>query len=416
MSPPPPLPLAEAQARLLAQVEPLPIETVAAQKAIGRYLAKPLLARRAQPTADLSAMDGYAVRADDPAGPWRVVGESAAGHPFEGELADGEAIRISTGALMPAGDCAVLLQENATRDGDRLALNGEGEPSARHVRRAGFDFRNREGVMAAGTRVGPAQLALAIASGHVELPVRVLPSLAVLDSGDELSADPTACAPHQIPASNGPMLAAMAAPHAGAIARLGPVPDNLDAILAALDEAADADVIVTSGGASVGDHDLVRPALEQWGATIDFWRVAMRPGKPLLVARRGRQWILGLPGNPVSSYVTAFLFLLPLLRALGGARHPLPRGVPMRLGAALPAAGSRMEFVRARTRRRFPRAGRRTGQQRAGGPGPRGGADRAAARRSGSDPRRACDRLLARKWRHGLTAVRKLPNCSAFVP
>ena len=148
------------------------------------------------------------------------------------------------------------------------------------------------------------------------------------------------------------MLAAMAAPFVASIQRLGPVPDRLDAMLAALDKAADADVIVTSGGASVGDHDLVRPALEQWGAQIDFWRVAMRPGKPLLVARRqkdggDRQWVIGLPGNPVSSYVTAFLFLLPLLRALGGARDPLPRAVTMRLGAALPAAGDRAEFVRA---------------------------------------------------------------------
>jgi molybdopterin molybdotransferase len=147
------------------------------------------------------------------------------------------------------------------------------------------------------------------------------------------------------------MLAAMAAPFASSILRLGPVPDRVEAMLAALGKAADTDVIVTSGGASVGDHDLVRPAFERWGAQIDFWRVAMRPGKPLLVARRGRQWVIGLPGNPVSSYVTAFLFLLPLLRALAGARDPLPRRVPMRLGAALPAAGERTEFVRARLER-----------------------------------------------------------------
>ena len=332
MTPPPPLPLAEAQARLLAHVEPLAAETLPAEQAVGRYLAEPLAARRRQPAADLSAMDGYAMRAGDLAGPWRVVGESAAGHPFPGELAHGEAIRISTGAMMPAGEAVVLLQENAARDGERLALNGEGEPSARHVRRAGFDFRTGDEVFASGTRIGPAQLALALAAGHGDLPVHRLPSLAVLDSGDELAADPTACAPHQVPASNGAMLAAMAAPHAAAIARLGPVPDRLEAMLAALAKASAADVVVTSGGASVGDHDLVRPALERWGATIDFWRVAVRPGKPLLVARRGPQWILGLPGNPVSSYVTAFLFLLPLLRA----------------GSALPAVDGRTEFVRAR--------------------------------------------------------------------
>jgi molybdopterin molybdotransferase len=349
----PPLPLAEAQARLLAQVEPLAAVTVSAERAIGRYFAAPLRAARTQPAADLSAMDGYAMRADDVTGPWQVVGESAAGHPFDGELAPGEAIRISTGAMMPPGDGAVLLQENAAREGDTISLNGEGQPTARHIRRAGFDFRRGDEVLAAGTRIGPAQLALALAAGHAEFSVHALPSLAVLDSGDELAADPTACAPHQVPASNGAMLAAMATPVVSAIMRLGPVPDRLDAMLAALDKAADTDVIVTSGGASVGDHDLVRPALARWGAEIDFWRVAVRPGKPLLVARRrtnggGRQWVIGLPGNPVSSYVTAFLFLLPLLRALGGARDPLPPRVTMRLGAALPPAGERTEFVRAR--------------------------------------------------------------------
>jgi molybdopterin molybdotransferase len=344
----PPLPLAEAQARLLAQVEPLEVDTVPAERAIGCYLAGPLLAARTQPAADLSAMDGYAMRADDSAGPWRVVGESAAGHPFSGALGPGEAIRVSTGALMPAGSSAVLLQENATRTDATLTLNGEGEPSERHIRRAGFDFRAGDEVLRAGIRIGPAQLALALAAGHANLSVHALPTLAVLDSGDELAADPAACPPHQVPASNGAMLAAMARPYAASVVRLGPVADRLDAMLAALDKAADTDVIVTSGGASVGDHDLVRPALEQWGATIDFWRVAMRPGKPLLVARKGKQWVIGLPGNPVSGYVTAFLFLLPLLRALGGARGPLPRKAIVSLGAALPAVGERTEFVRAR--------------------------------------------------------------------
>ncbi|MGZ3233375.1 MAG: molybdopterin molybdotransferase MoeA, partial [Croceibacterium sp.] len=270
MSLPPPLPLAEAQARLLAQVESLPAESIGAERAIGRYIATPLRAARTQPAADLSAMDGYAMRADDVTGPWRVVGESAAGHPFGGELAPGETIRISTGALMPAGEGVVLLQENAARDGETLALNGQGEPIARHIRRAGFDFRSGDEVLGAGIRIGPAQLALALAAGHAELTVHTLPSLAVLDSGDELAADPAACAAHQIPASNGAMLSAMAAPFAASIMRLGTVPDRLDAMLEALDKAAGMDVIVTSGGASVGDHDLVRPALEQWGAQIDF--------------------------------------------------------------------------------------------------------------------------------------------------
>lgn len=344
----PPLPLDEAQRRLLDAAVPLGVERLAVGAAAGRHLAEAVTAARTQPAADLSAMDGYAMPEGDLAGPWRVVGESAAGHPFAGPLGAGEAVRISTGALMPAGAGAVLLQENAARDGDRVALNGGGEPSPHHIRRAGFDFRAGDTLLPPGTRLGPAQLALAIAGGRSQLAVHALPAVAVIDSGDELAADPSACAEHRIPASNGAMLAAMAAPHAASVRRIGPVPDRLDALLAALGEASDAEVIVTSGGASVGDHDLVRPALEAWGARIDFWRVAMKPGKPLLVARRGEQWILGLPGNPVSSYVTAFLFLLPLLRRLGGARDPLPCPVTMRLGAPLPAVGDRTEFVRAR--------------------------------------------------------------------
>jgi molybdopterin molybdotransferase len=343
----PPLPLDEAQRRLLDGVEPLAAERIAVERALGRYTAEPLTAARTQPAADLSAMDGYAMREGDP-GPWRVVGESAAGRPFAGSLGPGEAVRISTGALMPAGAGAVLLQENAARDGERLDLNGQGEPSPRHIRRAGFDFRSGDVLLAAGTRLGPAQLALAIAGGLAESAVHALPSLAVIDSGDELAANPNMCAPHQLPASNGAMLAAMAAAHSGSVRRVGPVPDKLDALLVAFGDAADTDVIVTSGGASVGDHDLIRPALEAWGARIDFWRVAMKPGKPLLVARRGKQWILGLPGNPVSSYVTAFLFLLPLLRKLAGDAQPLPTQFRLPLTEDLAATGNRLELVRAR--------------------------------------------------------------------
>ena len=347
MTLPPPIPLEEAQDRLLAMVEPLGSETSPVTHAAGRYLGSPLPARRTQPAADLSAMDGYAVREADATGPWTVVGESAAGHPFVRELDAGEAVRISTGALMPPGAGAVLLQEDAQRDGDRLeALNGS--PTSRHIRRTGFDFGAGEVMLPAGTRIGPPQIALALAGGHANVAVGRRPAIAILDSGDELAADPADCAPHQIPASNGAMLAAMAAPLASRVTRIGPVPDRMEALLAALEQAERHDVLVTSGGASVGDHDLVRPALEQWGAAISFWRVAIRPGKPLMVAQRGGQIVLGLPGNPVSSYVTAFLFLLPLLRALGGAAHALPSAVEFRLSGPLPASGSRLELLRAR--------------------------------------------------------------------
>ena len=348
MTPPKPIPLEEAQTRLCDLASPMPSETVDASAAVGRFLATDIVARRTQPSADLSAMDGYAVREDDLAGPWHIVGESAAGHPFEGAIAVGEAARISTGAMMPHGAGAVLLQENATREGDHLRLNGEGDPTPRHIRRAGFDFATEDILLRKGAAVGPAQLALAISGGHSRLPVHVLPSLAVLDSGDELSADPADCAPHQIPASNGPVIAALARPFVSQVHRIGPVRDSMSDMLDGLERASVADVIVTSGGASVGDHDLVRPALEEWGAEIDFWRVAIKPGKPLMVARRGKRIILGLPGNPVSSFVTAFLFLLPLLRKLAGAGQVLPRAVSLRCGTPLPSGGKRTEFLRGR--------------------------------------------------------------------
>lgn len=350
----PPIPLEEAQARLLALVAPLPVERVDMGSALGRYLVAPLLARRTQPACDLSAMDGYAVAPGDLAGPWQVVGESAAGHPSLVPAAPGQAIRISTGAVMPPGAGAVILQEDLRRDGDRITLIGTPpSPEHRHIRREGMDFTAGDEVLAAGARIGPAQLALAIAAGYNHLGVRRLSRLAVIDSGDELASDCEACALHQIPASNGAMLAALAASLPCRISPLGPVPDDLDALARAFEAAADADVVVTSGGASVGDHDLIRPALEAWGAEIDFWRIAIKPGKPLLVARRerpdgGRQVVLGLPGNPVSSHVTAFLFLLPLLRALSGAALATPRTIPARLAAPLPAGGRRREFLRGR--------------------------------------------------------------------
>ncbi|VWX51968.1 gephyrin-like molybdotransferase Glp [Novosphingobium sp. 9U] len=348
----PPIPLEEAQAQLLALARPMPIERVDADSALGRYLAEPLHARRTQPPVALSAMDGYAVTEGDLAGPWQVIGESAAGHPFSGTFEPGEAIRISTGAVLPTGAGAVILQEDLAREGDRLTLTGEPpRPAHKHIRPCGMDFSAGAEVLPVGTRIGPAQLALAISAGHAYVPVRRRPRVLVMDSGDELAADPEDCGAHQIPASNGAMLASMARSVACDVRRIGPVRDTMDALAAAFAQGDDADVIVTSGGASVGDHDLVRPALEAWGAQIGFWRVAIKPGKPILVATREaggrRQIILGLPGNPVSSHVTAYLFMLPLLRALFGAAAPLPRSVTMRLAAPLPANGGRRAFLRA---------------------------------------------------------------------
>lgn len=343
-----PLSLEQAQSRLLALAEPLPLERVDIDGARGRYLAQPLLARRTQPPCALSAMDGYAIVGDDLAGPWRVTGESAAGHPYDGVIRSGEAVRIATGAMVPDGAHVVILQEDLDRDGDRLALSGTlPSPPDKHIRPLGMDFKTDDMLLAAGSQLGPAQLGLATAGGHKHIPVRRKPRVAIIDSGDELARDCENCPPHQIPASNSPMLAALAKSVPCEVDRFGPVEDDLDALVATFDQTVDADVIVTTGGASVGDHDLIRPALEAWGAQIDFWRVAIKPGKPLLVARRGRQLILGLPGNPVSSHVTAYLFLLPLLRAMLGAAEPLPLAIRTFLTEPLRASGSRREFLRA---------------------------------------------------------------------
>lgn len=345
------LSLDEAHRRLLELVEPLPVQQRPILDCAGLYLAEPLTALRTQPAAAMSAMDGYAIDGRDP-GPWRVIGESAAGSPYPGAAGAGEAVRISTGAVLPRGTDTVLLQEDCARDGDGLRNTGEPPRAGRHVRQAGLDFRAETELLPAGTRLGPAQLALALAAGQTTLAVRRPLRLAVIDCGDELAAPGVPDAPHRLPASNGPMLAAMASALPVETTRIGPLPDRMEALAGAFAEAADADVVVTSGGASVGDHDLIRPALGAAGAEIAFWRVAIKPGKPLLVARRetpcGLQLILGLPGNPASAFVTAHLFLLPLLRAKLGAGEPLPRTVTSRLAAPLPPGGKRMEFLRAR--------------------------------------------------------------------
>lgn len=339
------LSLAEAQARLLELAPRMGTESVPVEEALGRVLASKLKAQRTQPPADLSAMDGYAIAGD---GPWMVVGESRAGKPFDGMIVEGEATRISTGAWMPDGAQSVLIQENAEVNGATLALaQGETLPEAgRHVRRAGFDFGMGDKVLSARKLIGPAQIALALAAGHATLPVSKRPRVAVLDSGDELAANPAECGPDQIPASNGAMLAAMLAPLVGKVERLGPVADDMGALAAALERAEDCDILVTSGGASVGDHDLVQSALRDWDAELAFWKVAIKPGKPLMVARRGKTVVLGLPGNPVSSFVTGFLFAMPLVRLSLGMGECFPRARTAIAAGAMPAVGSRHEFIR----------------------------------------------------------------------
>ncbi|MDO7836183.1 molybdopterin molybdotransferase MoeA [Sphingobium sp. HBC34] len=341
------LPVAQAQARLFALARRLPVETVPVGQAVGRWLAQDLVALRDQPWADLSAMDGYAVRAAEYPGPWRVAGESAAGVATPAPLAPGEAVRIFTGAPLPPGADAILIQENAIPDGDILTASADPLPVGRHIRAAASDFARNATLLAAGARLGPARIALAVLGGHGDVPVCAKPRVALLSTGNELVPPGAPTPPGFLPSSNAPMLAAMLAGVPCDIIDLGIVPDDLDAMVAALKRAAQADIIVSTGGASVGDHDLVRPAFVQAGGSLDFWKIAMRPGKPLMAGRLGDALFLGLPGNPVSAFVTATLFLLPLVRHISGATDPLPLVGEAVLAGPLPAIGDRDDYLRA---------------------------------------------------------------------
>jgi molybdopterin molybdotransferase len=342
------LPVGEAQARLLALAPSLPVEQASLVEAVGRFALDDILAGRAQPAADLSAMDGYAIRFAELPGPWKVIGESRAGAGLDRVLAPGEAARIFTGAPLPAGADTVLVQEEAARDGLMLRLDGEGPATqGYHVRRQGSDFGEGDKLAAAGERLTPARIALAAMGGHGMLSVRRRPRITIISTGDELVAPGRSTDGVALPASNGPMLAAMLANLPANVRDGGILPDRLDVLTAGFAAAAsDADIIVTTGGASVGDHDLVRPALIAAGADLDFWRVKMRPGKPLMAGRLGDTIVLGLPGNPVSAFATAFLFLLPLVRHLVGDPDPLPGVEQMPLTGPLPKVGERTDFLR----------------------------------------------------------------------
>jgi molybdopterin molybdotransferase len=345
------MPVAEALQRVLADARALPAETVALNDALGRVLAADIAALRTQPPAAVSAMDGYAVRAADVAqAPVKLalIGEVAAGHPFDGEVKAGQAARIFTGALIPAGADTVVIQELTARDGNTVTIQ---KPTAkgRNVRERGIDFAQGEPLLRKGRRLSERDLMLAAAMNHPALSVHRRPKLAVLGTGDELVAPGNTPAPGEIVYSNGFALLALGRSEGAEVNDLGVAPDRIEAIAGAVRRARDwgADILLTSGGASVGEHDLVQRALAAEGLSLSFWRVALRPGRPMLHGRLGAMQVLGVPGNPVSSYVCAFLFLVPLIRRLCGRQDIERSPEPARLGCDLRANDERADYMRA---------------------------------------------------------------------
>jgi molybdopterin molybdotransferase len=345
------MPVAEALVRVLAEAEPLPAEPTALADAYGGVLAADVAALRTQPPANVSAMDGYAVRTADVAQvPVRLklVGEVAAGHPFQGTVGAGEAARIFTGGVLPPGTDTVVIQENTAREDDAVVVKASAG-KGKHVRVEGLDFKRGAVLLAKGRRLSDRDLALAAAMNHPTLPVHRRPKVAVLATGDELVMPGATPGFGEIVYSNGYATMALARREGCEVIDLGIVPDRVAETAAAVRRAREigADILVTSGGASVGDYDLVQKALASEGLALSFWKVALRPGRPMMHGRLGRMQVLGLPGNPVSAYVCGVLFLVPMIRRLAGRSDVEPALDTARLGCALPPNDERADYLRA---------------------------------------------------------------------
>lgn len=342
------LPVAEALARVLDGVMPLGPEQTPLTSAHGRTLAHDLAAALTSPPFESSSMDGYAVRASDISkGPvtLKLIGESAAGWPFAGSVKAGEAVRIFTGAPVPDGADTVVIQEDTLAEGARVRINVAG-PKGANVRPRGQDFHEGDRVLAKGTRLNARHILLAAGAGHAVLATVKRPLVAILSTGDELVEPSDLPKAGQIVASNSYGLAALVEAAGARVRRLGIARDDPDDLTQKFADAKGADILVTSGGASVGDHDLVRPALEAHGAKLDFYKIAMRPGKPMFFGRMGKMRVLGLPGNPVSTLIGARVFLVPLIAALLGRADTLAP-VTASLGAPLAKNGPRDHYMRA---------------------------------------------------------------------
>jgi molybdopterin molybdotransferase len=338
----------EARARILAGLAPTPAEAVALPEGWSRILARPVIARLTQPPADVSAMDGYAVRAADAVlgAKLAVVGSAPAGHPYAGRVGPGQAVRIFTGAFIPEGADGILLQEDAVA-ADGVVEVREAVRAGRWVRRRGLDFTEGEALLAPGRRLTARDVGLAAAANHPWLMVHRRPRIGILATGDEIALPGDPIPPGGIVSSNAHAIAAMVRAGGGDPLVLPIAPDDRAAIAATASAARGCDLLVTTGGASVGDHDLIQTALGQDGFALDFWKIAMRPGKPLIWGRLGTTPVLGLPGNPVSAMVCAVQFLMPALSVLSGEPAAPPPTIQVHAGAPLPENDRRFDHLRA---------------------------------------------------------------------
>lgn len=343
------MPVAEAKDRILKDAKALPRENVPLHHCAGRVLAAGIKAKHDQPPFPASAMDGYAVRFADVqavSARLKVIGTAPAGHGFGGTVKAGQAVRIFTGAPVPKGADTVVIQENTEAADGQVAVTVAAQRAGQHIRRKGLDFAKGEELLPRGTLLGAREIGLAAAMNWPDLPVTKRPKVAIFTTGDELVSPGTTPRPDQIVSSNSFALSAFVRRYGGEAVDLGIIPDNLKAISRAVRKASGAEILLTTGGASVGDHDLVQAALKAEGIALDFWKIALRPGKPLMFARNGTQRILGLPGNPVSALVCSRIFLKPLLSALLGL-PPAEDVVKARLGSDLPANDQRQDYLRA---------------------------------------------------------------------